>query len=308
VAEQAARWRLKLEAGVADRRALALWLRRHPSHLRSFQDVDGLWSFIDAARDDPRLVRIAREARTRAKARQRRRTAAGWGAAACLVAGVLIAALPQTDVYQNASHQRSAVRLPDGSTVTLDAMSAVVTHFSPLSRAVTLREGEARFEVAHNAWRPFVVTAGSRNVTATGTCFDVDLAGGALTVRLIRGGVRVASVRLTEGAPEVRLHPGQQLLVLHDAQTVSSFDPTAATAWEGGRLVFEDTPLSVAVARQNRYAVKPLVFEDRTLEDLRISGVFDAGDTAAFADAAARVLPLEARVGRDGTIMLSRKN
>jgi transmembrane sensor len=307
VAEEAARWRLKLEAGVADREALSEWLGRHPSHRSAFQDVEEVWSFFDAARDDPRLARAGREARRHIRARRQRRTIAGFGLAAGLAAGVVVVALPRTDVYQNTAHERRVVRLADGSTVTLDAMSEVVTHFSPLRRSLTLAEGEARFDVAHNAWRPFVVTAGPRSVTAIGTAFDVDLADGTLTVRLLRGRVKVASSDAAEASPEVSLSPGEQLVVSGDAQKVSAFDPAAAAAWAQGRLVFDDIPLSVAVARQNRYTARRIVLSDPGLGELRVSGVFDAGDTAAFADATARVLPLAVGRRPDGTILLSHR-
>ena len=57
----------------------------------------------------------------------------------------------------------------------------------------------------------------------------------------------------------------------------------AAQSWESGQLSFDDEPLTIAAARNNRIARKPLVIADPALGNLRISGVFTAGESESLA-------------------------
>jgi transmembrane sensor len=61
-------------------------------------------------------------------------------------------------------------------------------------------------------------------------------------------------------------------------------DRDEALSWREGRLVFDDEPLARVVARMNNYVTTPMVVEGEAA-NLRISGVFKAGDTVAFTDA-----------------------
>ena len=56
-----------------------------------------------------------------------------------------------------------------------------------------------------------------------------------------------------------------------------------------------DDPLSVAVARMNRYSQIRLVVADDSLDELGVSGVFNAGDTDAFVEALEAYFPVDAR-------------
>ena len=64
-------------------------------------------------------------------------------------------------------------------------------HFSADLRGVELVSGQANFEVAKDASRPFVVTAGGSEVRAVGTQFDVYKTADKVTVTLIEGKVAV---------------------------------------------------------------------------------------------------------------------
>ncbi|MEI9850127.1 MAG: FecR domain-containing protein [Sphingomonas sp.] len=85
------------------------------------------------------------------------------------------------------------VTLDDGSVVTLDTGTRLEVAFTQGERRLRLLAGRARFEVAHDAGRPFIVAAGDGEVVATGTIFDVSLVGARPRVRLIQGSVEVRS-------------------------------------------------------------------------------------------------------------------
>jgi transmembrane sensor len=69
-------------------------------------------------------------------------------------------------------------------------------------------------------------------------------------------------------------------------------DPQRALAWESGELAFADDPLSLAVERVNRYAKQRLHIGDAAAAQVRISGVFHAGDTEAFIYGVTRLFPV----------------
>src|SRR3546814_13921532 len=90
-----------------------------------------------------------------------------------------------THIYQTGRHERRIVKLEDGSRVSMDQATLIKVHFEGDSRNVSLNEGQARFQVAHDSDRPFIVDAGRRSVRALGTDFNVDRNHGNLTLTLL---------------------------------------------------------------------------------------------------------------------------
>src|SRR5262249_2994594 len=138
-------------------------------------------------------VTRAREMRRRIVARRTRAGAIGVIAAA-LIGLVSWPMLDGVDVYRTGFGERRFWRLAGGSRLSLDAQTAVKVQYSSDFRALRLLRGQARFDVAHDARRPFQVQAGDRAVLATGTAFNVDLLGDQLYVTLLEGHVKVAPV------------------------------------------------------------------------------------------------------------------
>ena len=54
----------------------------------------------------------------------------------------------------------------------------------------------------------------------------------------------------------------------------------------------------------SRYTDRPVVVADRAAGDLRVSGVFSAGDRATFVDTVTQYLPVSAEAMPDGTVSL----
>ena len=70
-------------------------------------------------------------------------------------------------------------------------------------------------------------------------------------------------------------------------------------AWRRSEAVFDDVPLSDAVAEMNRYSRQPIVVGDHSSKGLRISGLFRTGDNVAFAHAVAALHGLVVRDRQD---------
>ncbi|MGO1892201.1 MAG: FecR family protein, partial [Luteimonas sp.] len=145
--------------------------------------------------------------------------------------------------------------------------------------------------------RPFAVQAGPQRVLATGTAFNIDLLGQQVSVTIIEGHVLVSesSASAVEKAPPMALQEGQRLTTAALAPTrVESVNVDRAIAWQQGRLVFEDEPLSAVAARVSRYSRQQVVVADDGAAELRLSGVLDAGDVPSFLTTVTGYLPVQA--------------
>ena len=329
----ASAWRVRLTE--TDRESCAeleAWLADDPANAEAWAEVQGPWIAIGEAATAPEVIAARRDALKRANRRSGRRWsgARGFGrataglaaVAACAVLYLVVAgAVGATQDYRTALGERRVVTLADGSRVSLDSGSEVKIRYSREARRLELLSGQARFDVAHNARRPFSVRAGDETVIATGTAFNIDLLGPEVLVTLIQGHVTVLDDRKPTQAPSasgakatsvisaapVVLDAGQELIATPTAAPrveVASLD--RATAWESGQLMFDDESLGSVVQRVNRYTNRPISV-DQSAASLRLSGVFSAGDTTTFIDTVTHYLPVEAADGPDGSVALRRK-
>ena len=144
--------------------------------------------------------------------------------------------------------ERAKLRLPDGSSVMLGVATTLryTANFGEDSREVSV-EGEAYFDVVHDARRPFVVRAGQLVAKDLGTQFTVRLypedAGARVVVR--EGRVAISAL---QGTRTTVVAPGQQGRLARDgAVALTTADTTAAFAWLTGRLVLRSVPLRDAL-------------------------------------------------------------
>jgi transmembrane sensor len=101
-------------------------------------------------------------------------------------------------------------------------------------------------------------------------------------VTLLEGRVRV----LAPGAsPLAMIMPGQQVQIASSGELLGAkpVELESVTAWQYGRIVLDDLPLSDALAVLNRYSRTQIVIHGALLHDRRISGVFRAGDVDTIA-------------------------
>lgn len=329
--ETAAFWDARLRSPLcaeADRVAFAAWRSADPDHEAAFDRLQlGLKVLHDAYAYDPELRAMRAEAVAKAPGRPRLGQA---GVAAAVVGAIALAGVgawwlsrpapeaptPQLtasapSLYQTGVGERTTVILSDGSKVTLNTRSRLEVSYAPGRRDVTLAAGQALFDVAKDTARPFVVTAGSRRVTALGTRFDVRLDARRVQVTLIEGKVMVVSTRppVWDALVPTRqdLVPGEKLIASNTSQQVERVhaDLAAETSWRDGRVVFEDTPLAVAVAEMNRYSAAPILIGDRSLDDIRVNGMFRTGQPMSFVGAVTTYFPIDARPRADGATVLT---
>jgi transmembrane sensor len=189
--------------------------------------------------------------------------------------------------YATALGRLDTVRLSDGSHATLSSDSRIALAMSPGERHIDLLGGEAFFEVAKDRARPFVVAADGRRAIAVGTRFSVRRDGEALRVVVTEGVVRLEAPAQPGriGAEPVLLPAGSVAVATRSGVTVhrgTLAEAERAVEWRGGRLYFDDTPLSVAAEEFNRYNTRKLVMGDADVAALRIGGNFRWSNPEGF--------------------------
>lgn len=196
------------------------------------------------------------------------------------------------------------VRLADGSTVTLDTASSIEVRMSAGTRRITLVRGRARFDVAHNASRPFIVSAGGDEVVALGTIFDVSLESGGPRVSLLHGSVEVrhGGEGGSPGRVIARLVPGQAIALAGNAPAVQAAPPTEAV-WAKGMLAFDGAPLADVLAAANRYSARKVAIDDPALGALKVTGAFHADRPDELAATLAAAFGLEVVRRGDGYLL-----
>jgi len=179
--------------------------------------------------------------------------------------------------YATQSGERRTVDLPDGTRVVLAPGTElrVAGDYGRGSRRVDL-QGEAWFEVEHDAARPFLVHAAGTITEDLGTEFLVQVLPGDAGVRvaLVSGS---ASLRRAEDAASaaVVLSPDDLgLLAPGDAtarvERRASLD--ALVSWHEGRLEFEDARLAEVAAALTRWYAVPVLLEGGALGERRFTG------------------------------------
>jgi transmembrane sensor len=271
----------ELEAAFRD------WLQAHPENGKQFERVTEVW---DAGSSVP-VPGVPRMTHWKEEPRGRERSlAAALLLLLCGLAGWITWRAWVEPSYTTGVGEQRVVRLDDGTRLSLNSGTRVVITYSDSERRVKLVRGEAFFEVAHNAARPFIVTAGDQQVVAIGTSFVVRYEAARTAITLLEGSVRVSpatDVGLT-------LAPGERVtFAAGGSRRLDEPKIEAVTAWRRGEVMLDSTQLEDAVAELNRYDKNTLIIDDPRIATLSISGIYHAGDSRGFAHTIAKLYGLE---------------
>lgn len=258
------------------------------SDLKDAWDLAGMYRYPESQHDDQAWAKLKSHIdRPALKVQRNTRQIRLWRIAAAVAlitasGAAFWSVLKPGDVVTEAvSHAESTMKgqmktisLPDGSKVILNGGSSIEIgpDFGQQNRNIRL-QGQAFFEVARNEKIPFVVKAGTLNVTVLGTGFDIRAYhDGKPSVRVAHGKVRVSNGKdeavLTEGmAVEIN---DENKLVNAGAETVS---------WNSGNLIFSAATLTeVAQAVKNRFNIN-LTFDAKD-SNRQFTGKFPSGSKA----------------------------
>ncbi len=290
------------------------WLTRSPAHVETFLAVVQTWNVLDlpaegslssealiaAARAEPEANNVVHLPRTTPPLQSMRRWSMGRISQAAAAAAVLVvagwigyASFTASNVFRNDSQEVRRVTLPDGSLVSLNPDSEIYLRWTASERRLDLRHGRARFQVAKNPQRPFLVDTEFGTVRAVGTIFDVDAQRQETRVTVIEGRVAVEtgvvsmrahdSVRAgsQNGAgtnvdnSSLQLSAGDRAKIMGEEVAGTEDVAPSVVAWTAQRVVFRGATLDRVIDEFNRYQSRPVIIDDSRLAPLIISGVFD---------------------------------
>jgi transmembrane sensor len=302
--DQAARWYSRSRAGLSDEESAALlaWLEAAPEHAAAMDLVACAWTqSAEAAATTtlrPELLRaqnlsLATAARHKSHPTIWNLRFAGGAAAfvaCCALAAVAWIAASSDAVYQTIRGETLSVALRDGSRVMLGSGTRMQIHIDPLHRESRLESGEAEFDIAHQAHRPFQVAVRDLTVRDLGTRFTIRDRAGPVRVVLVAGTAEIVTPD-HPSRPTV-LAPGQQALVDTQGIHLAAANLPSVLAWREGRVVLRDTTLADALDQWREVATVDFDLQDPGLAQLRVSGVYRTTDVVAFLNGLSRVYPV----------------
>ena len=329
IEEQASIWCTRLASGhlaPAEQAEFDEWISADNAHGEIFDRAQIAWRGLSAIADRPEIIAQRADALEALRRANRRRWThkiqVNWHRAAALAASVVVMVLtiflwpsfpmrPAAEPELFATHvgEQQIITLTDGSRLTLDAATKVTVLYDDDQRVLTLEEGRAKFDVEKDVKRPFSVTAGGRTTVATGTSFSVELLSRDLQVVLFDGQVKVSKAGSPPSRQSYTLAPGEKLVTNISPSAVPRIeqaDIPGAQAWETGQLVFIDEPLASALEQVNRYSRTKIEIGDARASEVKVSGVFNAGDSRAFLDAITEAYALKI-TSDSGRVMIRKK-
>lgn len=261
------------------------WLAADTRHREAFNAARALWQRAGAVKDAfaevrPDLARPVTVLSARPRTRRAPLAAAIGLVAACALLFIAFDDLKvavQAD-YRTGAGQQQSVALPDGSTVYLNTETAIAVQYSAGERRIALLRGEALFEVASDAERPFRVSALGGITQAIGTAFVVREGDSRVRVSITHGHVAIASPAktITPGEPAVDARKGERVIYAEGQrpQLAGRIDAEAAAAWRDGKIVFDGLPFAAAIAEIDRYLPGRIVVWGDPASYRPVSGVF----------------------------------
>lgn len=295
IKSEAAAWAVRVDAGPLDEaRGLELesWLAADPRRRGAFLRAQAGLRLLDQSR----VVSKVMPAPTALMTRRARGLAgvsprAGWALAA-MAAGLcaVVLMLPAFDGFRTEVGEQRRVALADGSVAMINTDSSVGVRLAKHQRRITLRRGEAWFQVAKDHSRPFVVDAGPVHVRATGTAFSVRREAGGARVVVTEGTV----LAWRDGAlvPPLAISAGHEAFIAKDAPQPPEAKPSRTDdvlAWRRGEIVLDGGTIAGAVEEFNRYNTRKIVLRDPAAGRRTIVGYFLIDQPQQFALSAARM-------------------
>jgi transmembrane sensor len=348
IREVAARWIVRRDRGLSATESIEfeLWLAEDERHAAAIKRSTTTWAMLDRLPDSvaPDIA-----------GNPGQRPFPLWWAIGGLAAGLAITvglvawrfdpvtSTQQTLAAKNAAEDPSRARvltLPDGTTVRLNSGTEVLEEFTPQERRVRITRGEAHFTVTKNQVRPFVVRAGTIEVSAVGTAFNVNLQSALVDVLVTEGSVHLkdssgnatwpvtptnsggvqnagSDTKPASGDPAPPLiEMGQRAVISLQpsspapALVVTDLTPdqiAKVLAWQNPLLRLGGATLAELAAEFQRQTGQRIELADSDLAQRRIGGRFRADDVDGFVRLLEENYGIKSQRTSDGAILL-RKN
>ena len=156
--------------------------------------------------------------------------------------------------------QKSVLFLRDGTQVWLNAASKIsyAKDFIKKNTRDVYLEGEAFFDVAHNAEKPFIVHTSSIKIKVLGTSFNVKSYSEEKTIEttLVHGKVRIEqSDENGNRIGDVELKPNQRAIFNKESKIINIKEIVAdnSGSWKRERLVFDEESIDNVILQMERW-------------------------------------------------------
>lgn len=187
------------------------------------------------------------------------------------------------NALSTAAGETYQVRLPDGSLVTLNAVSSLAypANFTALKQRRVKLSGEGYFEIAKDKHHPFVVESRGQEVEVLGTHFNIYAYPDEASTRttLLEGSVRIAASALPgvvsgsgRNREDITLKPGQQAEYENGRMTVNEVNAEGEVAWKEGYFRFNNESLEEVISRIARWYNIKVLYEDQSVKQKVILG------------------------------------
>lgn len=172
--------------------------------------------------------------------------------------------------------QKSEIVLPDGTHIWLNSATSLryPVKFGKVSRQVFL-DGEAYFEVAENAYKPFFVNTSSLSVKVLGTKFNVKAYADEKEIEtaLLSGKVNLLFGESTKNTKTVVMSPGELITYSKEKNRISKsgFETDEVVAWKNNRLVFRNDTFNNLVKKIERWYNVQIIYDQNLFKDQRLT-------------------------------------
>lgn len=177
--------------------------------------------------------------------------------------------------------QRINLELSDGTVVWLNSRSTIQYPASFVGNNRTIHlNGEAYFEVAHNAHKPFIVETTKGNVEVLGTKFNLEAYAdkNSFITSLMEGSVKVIS-----GNNELLIKPDEMAILEHGKLRVTPIEDYNVYRWKEGLICFRDeTFVNIMNKFETCYGVT-IKIENQKVLNSRYTGKFRQSDGISYA-------------------------
>ncbi len=215
---------------------------------------------------------------------------------------------PKEVVYNKVTVPRGApacrIRLGDGSVAWLNSDSRLEypLAFTGGERKVRLT-GEAFFDVAKDAAKPFIVESDLQSVNVLGTQFNVSAypAENVVTT-LVTGKVRVQP---SHDKAAVTLAPGEQMRLdpRSESISVSQVNAEEFISWKEGTISVEDLPFGKILTKVSRKFDVEFDLADAGMDDMVLKGSIPAGESfETVLSILEKAADVRFKMGKDGKI------
>lgn len=303
-----------------ERAKIESWILDHSDERPLTESIARVWASHDSSSSEVRmegLLRLLRSVEASSEPAKRRSKGIIWrvAAVAAIVIAVVFGALHVIDTIPSdpdrmlitANGSVGEFTLPDGSHVWLNGNTTLAynSDFTSGDRRMVKVEGEAYFEVTHDASHPFIVDMTEMEVEVKGTSFEVrNYATCNIHDIVLRSGC--VKVRGPWGDDEVTMKPDEMLALTRGTgkMKLSKVDASNYCRWFEQYSTFDNTPLGDILVNISRRYGMDLAVDADVDADFRMSVTLGGETLESLMDALVYLSPISYEIV-DNTLCVS---